>query len=162
MPQTSRTLITSRGDFHEALKQAFADIAAIGCREVFLCDADFTDWPLSDTAVIDSLSEWAHGHRRLKLVAQQFDELARRHGRWVEWRRRWSHRVECRVNTEIEAGKLPTVLLAPGLVVVRLVDKVHFRGSVSQDAADLLQNRESLDAVLQRSEESFPVTTLGL
>ena len=162
MPQTSRTLITSRGEFHEALKQALADIAAIGCREVFFSDADFTDWPLSDAAVIDSLTEWARSHRRLTLLAQQFDELARRHGRWVEWRRRWSHLVECRVNTEIEASKLPTLLLAPGLVVVRLVDKQRYRGSVSRDAGDLLQNREILDAVLQRSEESFPVTALGL
>ena len=162
MTETSRTLITTRGEFHDALKQALAEIAAIGCREVFFSDADFTDWPLSDAAVIDSLTEWARGHRRLTLLAQQFDELARRHGRWVEWRRRWSHRVDCRVNCELEASKLPTLLLAPGLVVVRLVDKQHYRGSVSREAADLLQNRETLDAVLQRSEESFPVTTLGL
>jgi hypothetical protein len=162
MTETSRTLITTRGEFHDALKQALADIAAIGCREVFFSDADFTDWPLSDAAVIDSLTQWARSHRRLTLLAQQFDELARRHGRWVEWRRRWSHLVECRVNTELEASKVPTLLLAPSLVVVRLVDKLHYRGSVSHDPADLLQSRETLDAVLQRSEESFPVTTLGL
>jgi len=162
MMETGRTLITTRSEFHVALKQALAEIAAVGCREVFFSDADFTDWPLSDLAVIDSLTEWAHSHRRLTLLAQQFDELARRHGRWVEWRRTWSHLVDCRVNTELEVSQLPTLLLAPGLIVVRLVDKLHYRGSVSREAADLLQNRERLDAVLQRSEASFPVTTLGL
>jgi hypothetical protein len=162
MMETSRTLITTRGEFHDGLRQALAEIAAVGCREVFFSDADFSDWPLSDAAVINSLTQWARSHRRLTLLAQQFGGLPRRHGRWVEWRRNWSHLVECRVNTELESSKVPTLLLAPGLVVVRLVDTVHYRGSVSHDAADLLQNRESLDAVLQRSEESFPVTTLGL
>jgi hypothetical protein len=162
MPETSHTLITSRGEFHDALKLALTNIAAVGCREVFFCDADFLDWPLSDAVVIDCLTEWARSHRRLTLMASQFDDLARRHGRWVEWRRRWSHLVECRVNNDLEVGKFPTLLLAPGLVMVRLVDRVRYRGSVSRDAADLLQHRETLDAVLQRSEASFPVTTLGL
>ena len=162
MTDTKRSLITSRTEFHDALRQALADIAAVGCREVFMSDADFTDWPLSDAGVIASLTQWARGHRRLTLLAQQFDELARRHGRWVEWRRQWSHLVECRVNTELEAARVPTLLLAPGLVVVRLVELARYRGSVSSEAVDLVQSRELLDAVLQRSEESFPVTTLGL
>ena len=162
MSEAKYTLITSRSEFHAVLHEALAEIAAVGCREVFMSDGDFSDWPLSDAAVIASLTQWARSHRRLTLLAQQFDDLARRHGRWVEWRRQWSHLVECRTNTELEAAKLPTLLLAPGVLELRLVDPVRYRGSLSHDAADLVQGREALDAVLQRSEETFPVTTLGL
>ena len=162
MSESTHSLITSRGEFHEALRRAFAEIAATGCREVLLSDADFSDWPLSEAAVLERLTEWVAGHRKLTLLAAQFDDLARRHGRWVEWRRRWSHVVECRVNTELEAALVPTMLLAPGLVIVRLVDRVRYRGSSSNAVPDMVQAREQIDAVLQRSEESFPVTTLGL
>jgi peptidyl-tRNA hydrolase len=162
MTDTTHTLISSRSEFHDAIRQALADIAAEGCREVFLSDGNFTDWPLSDASVLASLTAWARSQRRLTLLAQQFDEMARRHARWVEWRRQWSHLVECRANTELEAGQVPTLLLAPGLLVVRLVDPVRYRGSVSRVAADLVHSREVLDAVLQRSESTFPATTLGL
>ena len=162
MNETNHGLISSRSEFHDALRLALADVAAVGCRELFMSDADFSDWPLSEPAVLESLTQWARSHRRLTLLAQQFDDLARRHGRWVEWRRQWSHLVECRTNTELEAAKVPTMLLAPGVVMVRLVDTVRFRGRLSREAADMVQARELLDAVLQRSEETFPVTTLGL
>jgi hypothetical protein len=162
MSESQSTLITSRGEFHAAMREALADIAEVGCREIFMSDADFTDWPLSDTALIVSLTLWARSHRKLTLLAGQFDELARRHGRWVEWRREWSHLVECRANTELEAAKLPTMLLAPGVLVLRLVDPIRYRGSLSRATSDMVQARELLDAVLQRSEETFPVTTLGL
>ena len=162
MTESTRRLITSRSEFHEALRQSFTDIAALGCRELLLSDADFTDWPLSDAIVLNSLTQWAAAHRKLTLLAPQFDDLARRHGRWVEWRRRWAHVVECRANTEVEADKVPTMLLAPGLLMVRLVDRLRYRGSVSTAASDLVLGREQLDALLQRSEETFPATTLGL
>jgi hypothetical protein len=162
MSETKHGLITSRSEFHEALRLALAEVAAVGCRELFMSDADFSDWPLSEPAVLESLTQWARSHRRLTMLAQQFDDLARRHGRWVEWRRQWSHLVECRTNTELEAAKVPTMLLAPGVVMVRLVDTLRYRGSLARAAADMVQGRELLDAVLQRSEETFPVTTLGL
>jgi hypothetical protein len=162
MSEAKYTLITSRSEFHEGLRMALAEVAAVGCRELFMSDADFSDWPLSEPAVLESLTLWARSHRRLTMLAQQFDDVARRHGRWVEWRRQWSHLVECRTNTELEAAKVPTMLLAPGLVMVRLVDTVRYRGSLSRELADMVQGRELLDAVLQRSEETFPVTTLGL
>ena len=154
--------LTSRNEFHEGLRAAFADAATEGCREIFLCDADFADWPLSEPAVIEQLTQWAKAHRKLTLVARHFDEFPRRHARWVAWRRTWSHIVECRANAELEAGKMPTLLLAPGLVTLRLVDPVRFRGTVSRAVADAVRAREAIDAVLQRSEEAFPVTSLGL
>ena len=60
----------------------------LGCRELWLCDNDFADWPIGERAVIESLSQWAGSHRRLTLIASTFDEVARRHARWNEWRKK--------------------------------------------------------------------------
>jgi len=154
--------ITSRGDFHGAVQAAFAEAATRGCREILLCDNDFADWPLSDAGLIEHLVQWAGAHRKLTVLARNFEELARRHSRWVAWRRTWSHVVECRANNELEAGQMPCLLLMPGLLTLRLVDTEHYRGSVSRGAADAVRAREQFDEVVQRSEESFPVTSLGL
>jgi hypothetical protein len=158
----TRRTIGSRSEFHEAVRSAFVQAAAEGVREILLCDPDFADWPLSERAVIEDLTRWARAHRRLLLVAGTFDEVARRHGRWSEWRRTWSHIVECRVNTEIERAQIPTMCLVPGVVAVRLDDAVQHRGIASLEAGDAQSCREAIDAVSQRSDVSFPVTTLGL
>ena len=158
----SDSLITSRSEFHAALRTALAEAAAVGCRELWLCDNDFADWPLGERAVVESLAQWAGSHRGLTLIAHSFDEVARRHARWNEWRRQWSHIVHCRSNAELESGQMPCVLLASGLLSVSLVDTVHYRGRFSHDAADGVRCRELIDAVLQRSEEAYPVTTTGL
>lgn len=155
-------VFTGRAEFEGAIRGGFADAATAGCREIFLADVDYADWPLGERAVVDSLTRWAMSHRRLTVLAQTFDDLARGHPRFTEWRRQWSHVVECRQLEEIEPGEMPTLLLAPGVVTVRLFDHVHMRGSVSTDAADAIRCRELVDAVLQRSVEAFPATTLGL
>lgn len=158
----SSALITSRGEFREAVRSGLAEAAAFNCPELWWIDTDFADWPLGDPAVIASLSAWAGCRRRLTLVAQSFDAIVHRHARWLEWRRRWSHLVHCRSVAEIGNGQMPTLLLAAGLLRVHLLDPVHFRGSLSRDAAALLRAREMLDAHLQRSADAFPVTTTGL
>ena len=155
-------LITTRGEFHAALRVGFAEAAANGSRELWLCDNDFADWPLGERAVIEHLGQWAASNRRLMLLARSFDEVARRHARWVEWRRQWSHIVSCRANNELESGDMPTLLLAVGTLSVRLSDSVHHRGRLSRDKADEVRCKELFDAVLQRSEEAFPATTTGL
>ena len=155
-------LITSRSEFHDALRLGFAEAAARGSPQLWLCDSDFADWPLGERAVIEQLTQWAVSSRKLLLVARTFDEVARRHARWVEWRRQWSHIVSCRANNELEALDMPTVLLAHGTLTVRLSDPIHHRGRVSRDKADEVRCKELVDAVLQRSEEAFPATTTGL
>jgi hypothetical protein len=155
-------LITTRLEFHDALREAFAAVADIGCREVFLCDSDFADWPLDDPAVLDALGQWAMSHRKLTLIARDFDEVARRHPRFTAWRRHWTHVVEGRLLDDADALDPPVVLVAPGVISVRLVDRLRSRGSLSREAADGVRNRELIDAVLQRSSEGFPATILGL
>jgi hypothetical protein len=155
-------LISTRLEFHDALREAFAAIADTGCREVFACDADFADWPLDAPWVLEPLTRWAMPHRKLTVIARDFDLFAQRHPRFTEWRRTWSHVVGCRLLDEADAVQPPILLLAAGLVSVRLVDAVHARGSLSREAGDLLRNREAVDAVSQRSSEGFPATILGL
>jgi hypothetical protein len=155
-------IITSRTELHDALRQSFALVADEGCREVFIADPTFADWPLGERAVIESLTRWAYAHRKLTVLAQNFDEFTRRHPRWVEWRRQWAHVVECRALADDDAGKLAGLFLAPGLVTLRVLDAEHHRASLSFEPADAIRVRDNLDALLQRSEEAFPATNLGL
>jgi len=156
------SLITSRAEFHAALRRAFELLAQQGAREVWLCDEDFADWPLGERAIVELLSQWAASNRKLTLIARHFDEVARRHPRWVAWRRDWSHIVSCRTQTELASGEFPTALLGLGTVSVRLSDAVHHRGRLSHERAEEVRCKEQIDAVLQRSEEAFPATTTGL
>lgn len=155
-------LITSRAEFQAALQQAFGSLASAGAREVWLCDEDFADWPLGERAVVERFTEWAASSRRLTVLARTFDVIARRHPRWVEWRRHWSHIVTCRTNVELATGEFPTVLLGAGVVSLRLSDTVRHRGRLSNDKGDEVRCKEQIDAVLQRSEDAFPATTTGL
>ena len=162
MHESTRRVITSRGEFHDAFRAALALAADAGAREIFFCDADFADWPLGERSVVEELARWAHSRRRLTLLAHTFEEVSRRHGRWTEWRRQWAHVVDCRTNQEIEAAQMPTICLVAEHCSLRLSDPVRYRGLASREPADALACREAVDAVLQRSIETFPATTLGL
>lgn len=155
-------LIQSRTEFQDALRSAFADIAAAGSREIWMCDADFADWPLNEPEVVENLSRWAMGHRICTIVALSYDQIVRRHPRWVQWRRERSHMVRCRTPDEADRVDVPCVLLAPGTLSLRLVDRDLYRGSVSTAIADATRDRDRLDALMQRSVDAFPASTLGL
>lgn len=154
--------LASRADFLDAIRVSFALAAQGGAREIFIVDPNFADWPLNDRAVIAMLAGWIDSRRNLTVFAHSFDELARRHSRFVDWRRQWSHVVHCRSDPEIEAEQVPTILLAPETSCVRLLDRVRHRGTMSNRPVDLNECREAVDALLQRSVEAFPVTPLGL
>jgi hypothetical protein len=154
--------ITSRAAFVDAIRTSFALAAQDGAREILIADPNFADWPLNDRAVVDSLAAWVDSQRILTVFADSFDEIARRQSRFVEWRRQWAHVVRCRSDPELEAEQVPTILLAAGVTCVRLQDRVRYRGTVSNRPVDMTECREAIDALLQRSAEAFPVTTLGL
>jgi hypothetical protein len=159
---TTRRAITSRLEFHAAVRSAIGQAADAQALEIVLCDPDFADWPLGERTVIEDFTRWAGPRRRLLLMAGTFDGFAGRHARWTEWRRAWSHLVECRMNEEIETAHIPTIGLVPGIISVRLLDSVRHRGMASHEASDEQACREAIDAVLQRSTPAFPSTTLGL
>jgi len=151
-----------RGEFQDAIRTALAEAAAAGWRELWLCDPDFENWPLGERSVIESLTHWAGAQRRLTLLALHFDEVSRRHARWAQWRRQWSHVAHCRALQELQPDDVPVMLYAPGALVIRLLDPRHCRGIASGLAADGLQAGELIDAISQRSVEAFPATALGL
>jgi hypothetical protein len=162
MHAPTRRAITSRSEFHEAVRSAIGQAADAGAAEIWLCDATFADWPLAEGEVIHHFNRWAAARRRLVLLAADFDEVARRHARWSAWRRPWAHIVECRTNTELEPGQFPSICLVPGVISVQRFDPVSDRGLASHEPADAIACREAIEAVSQRSAEAFPVTTLGL
>lgn len=165
MTEPSHRIFTTRSDFVEALRHGLELAAEKGCREMWWCDSDYADWPLSEPAVLDALTRWCLPHRRLVMVAQTYDEVRHSHSRFVQWRTRFSHVLDARQYGEDgdeTQEVLPTLMLAPTVVTVRLFDKQVWRGSVSYDKADEIRARDLVDAIAQRSTPSFASTTLGL
>ncbi len=162
MSELNYTLITSRAQFVDAVRAALKEAADQSSRTIVMSDPSFADWPLNERKTVECLSRWAQSHRSLIVLANDFDEFPRKHARWLAWRQNWSHVVNCRQADEPDAQKLPTQLFIPGKLVVRLVDRVTCRGSVSRAEADLVQAKEAINDILDRSHDAFPVTTLGL
>ena len=162
MPDDDIQAIGSRLEFQDAIRAAIEKAAETGAAEITMVDPDFADWPLNDRAVVDALARWANSRRRLVVFAQSFDELARRAPRFTQWRRPWSHIVQFRSDPELEAEQVPTLLQVSGVKAIRLVDQVRHRGTASSRPSDHVECREAIDALLQRSVEAFPSTTLGL
>jgi hypothetical protein len=156
------TQVASRADFLAAVRAAFGEAEAHDAHDIFIVDPSFSDWPLNEPPLIETLDRWVDSRRSLTVFADSFDELARHQLRFVAWRRQWSHVIHCRSDPELEAEQIPTLLLVPGVTSVRLLDRVRYRGIASARAVDLAECRETIDALLQRSVEAFPVTTLGL
>lgn len=158
--------IDSRAGFTAAILWGFARAMREGgrSRRIVCIDRDFTLWPLDEPQLLASLTAWLRGgaHRQLVLLAAGFDEVPRRHPRFVGWRRLFTHAVSPFVAPEDLAGTLPTLLLDDDGTLVRLIDAVHWRGRASADERSALPWREQIDAVLQRSEPGFPAQALGL
>lgn len=154
--------LATRADFERALLAGLHEAAEAGSALVWFSDPDFADWPLGRPEVVDALTRWVGARRRLVLLAADYDVLAARHPRWHQWRRRWSHAVECRRVAEELAGAVPTLLFVPQRVAVRLFDVRHHRGRVLRAEAELAACAQQLDVLTQRSEGALPVTTLGL
>lgn len=151
-----------RAAFRAAVIAALAHAADIDAPEIILVDDDFAEWPLGERAAIESLTRWIDSRKRLVLFAHRWDDFPRLHMRFVAWRKPWSHVVQGRADVEIGAGDTPSLLLVPGHVVVRVLDRMACRGTFSTEPVDLVAAAESVDALLQRATDAFPVTTLGL
>jgi hypothetical protein len=151
-----------RETFRQLVRDALARAAAEGWRELLLCDATFFDWPLGERACVEALTTWMRGgNRRFTMLARRYDEVPRQHARFVEWRRQWSHRIDCRACPSADPQDLPSALWSPGWVFQRL-DPV-LRSGVAGPEPDRRQLlREPIDHWLGLSTPGFPVTTLGL
>ncbi len=154
--------VTSLAQFRAAVRESLQYAAECGATEICCVDPSFADWPLNDPEVIAALTKWIASRRRLVVFAHDFEDFGRRQHRFVEWRRTWAHVVDCRADPELQAEQVPTLLYVADAISLRLVDQVRYRGTMSCEPVALAAARETVDALLQRSTEAFPVTTLGL
>ena len=157
--------IDSRAGFASAVRWGFDRAMREGgrSRRIVCVDRDFTIWPLDTPPLLDALGAWLRGGpRQLVLLGAHFDEVPRRHPRFVAWRRHFTHVVFPYAAPEDVAATLPTLLLDDAGTMVRLIDPVHWRGRTSADERTARPWRDEIDALLQRSEAAFPAQSLGL
>jgi hypothetical protein len=132
-----------------------------GWTEMVWSDASFEDWPLYEKAVVEGLNSWARKGRKLTILAHHFDAMRRLHPRFVDWRVRWDHLVECRVCRGVDATEFPSALWTPTWALRRL-DLVRCTGVASTEPRMQLLLREELDERMRQSSPGFPASTLGL
>ncbi|MES2509388.1 MAG: hypothetical protein V4625_05625 [Pseudomonadota bacterium] len=148
-------------EFAGLIRLAFEAAARQGWREIILSDRSFEDWPLGERAVSQSLQDWSKSGRKLTMLAKNYDELIRRHARFVTWRRTWAHIIDCRSNTSMSADDFPSAIWSPVWVCQRL-DLDRCTGISGDEPARRVLLRERLDECLRRSSAAFPATTLGI
>ena len=148
-------------EFAQLVRLSFAVAAEQGWKSIILCDSTFEDWPLGERAVAQCLNDWSKSGRTLTMLAKNYDEVMRRHARFVTWRRTWSHIVECRSNAALAQSDMPSAMWSPGWVFQRL-DLERSIGFSGGEPARRIALREQLDACLRLSSPAFAATTLGL
>ena len=145
----------------ELVRCAFAAAAAQGWREIIICDSTFETWPLGERAVAQSLQDWSKSGRKLTMLAKNYNEVMRKHARFVSWRRTWAHLVECRANASLSDDDMPGALWSPAWVFQTL-DQTCCAGVCGSEPARKVALKERLDECLRLSSPSFAATTLGL
>jgi len=86
-----RGRFSGRETFQQLVRDAIATAARDGWQEIFISDANFHDWPLGERAVVEALQDWARSGRRFTMLACSYDDVIRRHARFVRWRGTWDH-----------------------------------------------------------------------
>jgi len=150
-----------RAAFQQVVRDALACAAQEGWREIVLSDPNFEDWPLGERAVCAALHLWARPGRQISILAHSFDEIVRRHARFVQWRTTWSHLVECRANRRVDVSEFPSAMCAPAWVMHRSALE-NCAGQCSEDAQKRILLRQSVDASWRQGSPAFPSTILGL
>lgn len=150
-----------RTEFAELVRAALVRAADEGWREMIWCDADFDDWPLGESAVTSALQSWGHTGRKLTMLAKNYDVLVRRHARFVTWRQKFSHLVECRIAGGGLSEVLPSALWSPGWILERL-NAAHCTGFAGSQTIRRVELKERLKERLLKSAPGFAATTLGL
>ena len=147
--------------FAAQIRLAFAMAAAQGWREMIICDNTFEDWPLGERTVAQSINDWAKSGRKLTMLAKNYNEVMRRHARFVTFRRTWSHMIDCRTNTAMSSDNMPSAFWSPVWVFQR-VDQARSIGFSGAESNRRVALKERLDECLKLSSPAFPATTLGL
>jgi hypothetical protein len=155
--------IDSYAAFVAAIKWGFQTATRQNARQIVCADASFALWPLDDAALLQGLAAWLRlPQRQLTFLARDFNEVPQRFARFMSWRRDWAHAIRYLQAPQELAGDLPCALVSDGKVGVQLMDAEHWRGRAQEDSRAAYLLRERIDVVLQRSEATFAVNTLGL
>ena len=152
---------SGRSEFAQIVRDVLAGAARAGWRQIIISDASFEDWPLGERAVVESLQAWSQAGRGLTMLARSYDEVSRRHPRFVNWRRTWAHIVECRRCAAADLLDLPSAIWSP-VWALRRLDLERSTGICGGEPARRLQIREALNEWLRMSTPGFPASTLGL
>ena len=152
---------SGRDVFVSMIRDALACASREGWREIILSDASFEDWPLNERVVIDSLHAWAKTGRQLILLANGYEELIRRHARFVAWRKTWGHLVDCCVNQSKVGPDLPSAIWSAGWCLQR-IDTSNNMGICSNDRGFISALKEVLDDKKRHSRAGFSASVLGL
>lgn len=150
-----------REAFAQLVREALACAAREGWREIILSDPGFADWPLGERALAQSLHDWAASGRRCVLLARRYDEVPRRHARFVSWRQTWAHIIEARACPWADELEIPSAIWSPAWVMHRL-DPQRCTGVSGVEPERRLALRELLDEWLKKASPAFQATTLGL
>ena len=152
---------SGRSEFAQMVRDALACAAHEGWHEIIISDASFEDWPLGERALAESLQVWSKAGRKFTMLAQHYDEVSRRHARFVSWRRTWAHLVECRRCVVADPLELPSAIWSP-VWALRRLDLERSTGTCGSEPERRLQVREALGEWLRKSTPGFPASTLGL
>jgi hypothetical protein len=150
-----------REDFQQLVRDALAAAARDGWREIILSDATFEDWPLYERAVAESLAAWSKTGRKMTLLAKKYDEVVRKHARFVMWRKTWTHIIDARACPSADVLELPSAIWSPEWVLERR-DVEHCAGFCGSEPDRRVLLKQSLQEWLQKSTPSFPSATTGL
>ena len=148
-------------EFAQLIRDALECAAREGWMEMVWSDANFEEWPLRESAVVESLNAWSQRGRRLVMLAHSYDSVQRYQARFVEWRIRWDHLIECRVCKQLSPTEFPSVLWSPHWFVRRL-DLARSTVVASYEAQRRVLQKQELDECRRQSAPGFPASTLGL
>ncbi|NMM82183.1 hypothetical protein B2J86_14815 [Acidovorax sp. SRB_14] len=153
---------SGRTQFQQRVRDAFATAAREGWREITISDANFHDWPLGERAVADALQAWSRTGRRFNVLARSYDEVVRRHARFVSWRRTWDHIVTCRACAAADPLDIPSAIWSPGWTLQRWDPERCTGISGSEPERRVLLGEALCGWLRNKSAPGFPASTLGL
>lgn len=153
---------SGREVFQQMVRDAFATAARDGWPEIFIADSNFHDWPLGERDVVEALQQWARAGRRFTMLACTYEDVIRRHARFVRWRGTWDHIITCRRSPSADPLGIPSALWSPQWLLHRL-DPERCVGITGNEPDRRVLLREKLNKwVRSKSSPGFPATTLGL
>jgi hypothetical protein len=162
VPRLPNGRFSGRNEFQQMLRNAFAAAAREGWQEIIVSDADFRDWPLGERSVVDALVQWSRAGKRFTMLARTYDDVTRRHARFVTWRRTWDHIITCRRVQSAGTLEMPSTLWSASWMMNR-IDAQRCVGIAGRDPSSQVFLKETLDEWIRcKSSSGFPATTLGL